>query len=572
MKTVITIKIAGEAGQGMQTIGLVLCRIFKKAGLNIFASQNIMSRIRGGNNVFELSISVKPIHSCRQYADIVIALDKSSVSLHRKNMAQDGLMIFDQEKFKVTETNPALFHVPFYAMASEKGGSEMFVSASACGIIASLTRLDFDSVAIELKNTFSDKQTDVIEKNIQVAKTSFDFMQNNFQSNRFAVIKKKTDAGLLMSGHEAVALGAIKAGLKFYSAYPMSPSTTIMENLSRYARQFNIVVEQAEDELAAINMIIGASFNGVRSMCATSGGGFALMVEGLSLAAMTETPVVIVDAQRPAPATGFPTRTEQADLDYLIHAGHGEFARVIFAPGSNEEAFYLTQKSFQLSEKYQVPVLIMTDQHLADSYSNNKTFNLEKIKIKRFIISKKDSKNITNYKRYQFTKSGISPQAIPSWINDCIYADSDEHTEEGHITEDASIRIKMVEKRFYKKMALLSKEIENPVTFNLKNARTILIGFGSTYGALKDTCVFLKKEKIGFIHLPQVWPFPAKKMITILKNPKKIFTVENNAGGQLAKLIRRETGIQVNGSILKFDGRPFNLDILVQSLKERRII
>ena len=206
---------------------------------------------------------------------------------------------------------------------------------------------------------------------------------------------------------------------------------------------FNVIVEQAEDEIAAINMIIGASFAGVRSMCATSGGGFALMVEGLSLAGMLETPIVIVDAQRPAPATGLPTRTEQADLDFIIHAGHGEFARAVFAPGTAEQAFYLTVKAFNLAEKYQIPVLIMTDQHLADSSRDIGSFDMDRAKVERHIISKEDSKKVTGYKRYQLTKTGISPMAVPSWIDDVIYADSDEHTEEGHITEDAHIRISM---------------------------------------------------------------------------------------------------------------------------------
>jgi len=303
-------------------------------------------------------------------------------------------------------------------------------------------------------------------------------------------------------------------------------------------------------------------------MAATSGGGFALMAEGLSLAGMTETPIVVVDAQRPAPATGFPTRTEQADLDFIIHAGHGEFARVIFAPGTAEEAFYLTVKAFNLAEKYQIPVLIMTDQHLAESYRNIEKFDLNKAKARRYIISKEVSPKITNYKRYQLTESGISPLAVPSWINDVIYADSDEHTEEGHITEDAQIRVKMVEKRFYKKMAGLSGEMEKPTVYNIKDAEVLLIGFGSTYGAMREASDVMKEKKIGFIHLSQVWPFPAAEITDLLKDSKRAITVENNAAGQLARLIRRETGIKVEKSILKFDGRPFDLDYLMQRVRE----
>jgi 2-oxoglutarate ferredoxin oxidoreductase subunit alpha len=567
MRNDITIKIAGEAGQGMQTIGIGLCKLFKGAGLNIFSHQDVMSRIRGGNNFIQVRISNKPLYTLRNVSDIVVALDNKSVALHRQNMASDGLLVLDKKTFKITDEDRAFFDVPFYDMAKNIGGAELFVNSVALGILAGITRIEFNNVAQVLKNIFSDKGEDIINKNIKTAKAGYDFSKGNFKQETFAIKTGPPKESLLMNGHDAVGLGAIRAGCKFYSAYPMSPSTTIMNVMANYAKDFNIVVEQAEDEIAAINMILGASFAGVRSMCATSGGGFALMVEGLSLSGMTETPIVVVDAQRPAPATGFPTRTEQADLDYLIHSGHGEFARVVFSPGTVEEAFYLTVRAFNLAEKYQIPVLIMTDQHLAESYRNIGMFDLDRARVRRFIISKEDSKKITNYKRYQFTESGISARAIPSWIEDVIYVDSDEHTEEGHITEDAAIRTKMVEKRFHKKMAGLSKEIEKPTAYNLKGAKVVLIGFGSTYGVMKEITDAMKNKKIGFVHLSQVWPFPSKEIIRLLKNARKTITVENNAAGQLARLIRRDTGIKIDKSILKFDGRPFNLDFLLERLK-----
>ncbi len=567
MRNELTIKIAGEAGQGMQTIGIALCKLFKRVGLNIFSNQDVMSRIRGGNNFTQVRISDKHLYTLRKLSDIVVALDRNSVALHKQDMTSAGLLLLDKKTFKISDEDSAFFDVPFYDMAKTVGGSELFINSVALGMLAGITRIEFNNVGEVLKNIFSDKSEDIIKKNIEVAKAGYDFSRDNFRQDTFAVKTSPLKENLLMNGHDAVALGAIRAGCKFYSGYPMSPSTPIMNVIAGYAKDFNIVVEQAEDEIAAINMIIGASFAGARSMCATSGGGFALMVEGLSLSGMTETPIVVVDAQRPAPATGFPTRTEQADLDYLIHAGHGEFARAVFSPGTVEQAFYLTVRAFNLAEKYQIPVLIMTDQHLAESYRNIETFDLNKAKVERSIISKEDSKKITNYKRYQLTESGISPRAIPSWIDDVIYVDSDEHTEEGHITEDAAIRTKMVEKRFYKKMAGLSKEIEKPFAYNLKGAKVVLIGFGSTYGVMKELTDAMKNKKVGFVHLSQVWPFPAKDITRLLKNAKKTITVENNAAGQLARLIRRETGIKIDKSILKFDGRPFNLDFLLERLK-----
>jgi 2-oxoglutarate/2-oxoacid ferredoxin oxidoreductase subunit alpha len=567
MRRELTIRIAGEAGQGMQTVGFALCKLAKKAGLYLFANQDYMSRIRGGNNFFQLRISSGPIYTLRKAADIIVALDRPSVDIHKKSSSKQGIMVLDRKKFNMNETDKVFFDVPLYKMAQDIGGSELFVNSVALGVLAEITGAKIDYVNEVLRDIFSDKSAEIIQKNIDAAKAGFDFSKNNLKQDRFELKEGSFKQSLLMNGNDAIALGAIKAGCKFYSAYPMTPSTSIMNNMAHFAKGFNIVVEQAEDEIAAINMIIGSSFAGCRSMAATSGGGFALMVEGLSLAGMTETPIVIVEAQRPAPATGFPTRTEQADLNFLTFAGHGEFARAVFSPGTIEQCFYLTVKAFNLAEKYQIPVLIMTDQHLADSYLNINEFKADKIKVSRYIISKEDSKNISGYKRYQFTGTGISPRAIPSWINDVIYADSDEHTEEGHITEDAAIRKKMVEKRFYKKMAGLLKEVEKPYSYNLKEAKILLVGFGSNYGVMREVCEASKDKKIGLVHLPQVWPFPADDISKLLKAKRNVFTVENNAGAQLAGLIRSQTGIKVQGSILKYDGRPFDLDYLLDKVK-----
>ncbi|MCK6469170.1 MAG: 2-oxoacid:acceptor oxidoreductase subunit alpha [Candidatus Brocadia sinica] len=570
MANELTIKITGEAGQGMQTIGAALCQMFKNTGFHIFASQDYMSRIRGGNNFFQLRISDKPLYTLRQKSDITVALDKASVAIHRSSMKDGGVLVLDKKKFIITGEDSAFLDIPFYDMATCTGGSEIFINSVACGVIAGITGVEFHSAEQVMEATFAEKSEEVVRKNKEAARAGYDFVKNNFKQDTFWIkAGASTDTStLVMNGNDAIALGAIRAGCKFYSAYPMTPSTSIMNVIAHYGKEFHIAVEQAEDEIAAINMIIGASFAGVRSMTATSGGGFALMVEGLSLAAMTETPIVVVVAQRPAPATGFPTRTAQADLEFVLHAGHGEFARVVYVPGTIEEAFYVTIKAFNIAEKYQVPVFLMTDQHLADSYRDIEAFDLNKVKVQRYIISKEDSKNIKDYKRYQFTESGISPRAIPSWIEDVIYADSDEHTEEGHITEDADMGRKMVEKRFYKKFSGLLQEVEKPTAYNVVGADIVLLGFGSTYGVMKEVADAIVDKKIGLIHLSQVWPFPASAMIGLLKDAKKILTVENNAGGQLARLLRRETGLQVSGSVLKYDGRPFHLDYLIDCVKK----
>ncbi len=503
----LSIRIAGQAGQGMQTIGEVLCRMFKSAGYHIFAHQDYMSRIRGGNNYFQLRIAGKPVYTLRSNPDIIVSLDKASIALHKKDLARAGIIIVDKKKFAITEAGDSIFDVPLADMAREAGGKELFVNSVSCGVVAGMVGIAFSYLEQVIRKVFADKPAEIIASNIASAKKGHEFAGQNFKYDSFKVAPDNIRDNLLLTGTDAMVLAAVKAGCKFYSAYPMSPSTGIMEGMARNSAQFGILVEQAEDEIAAINMIIGASFCGARSMAATSGGGFALMVEGLSLAGMTETPIVVVVAQRPGPATGFPTRTEQADLEFILSAGHGEFARVLYTPGTIEEAFYLTGKAFQVAETYQVPVLILSDQHLAESYRDVASLDPERISSERFIISKEESPKVKDYKRYALTESGISPRAIPSWIIDPVYADSDEHTEEGHISEDASLRVRMVEKRLYKKMLALENDIEEPTAENIKGAKVVLLGFGSTFGVLKEACAVLKAE-VGFVHLSQVIKLP----------------------------------------------------------------
>jgi 2-oxoglutarate/2-oxoacid ferredoxin oxidoreductase subunit alpha len=565
----LTIRIAGEAGQGMQTIGTVVCRICKEQNIPVFAHQDYMSRIRGGNNFFQIRISDTPAFAPREKINVLLALNKESVLLHRSMLAERAVVVFDKTAFGKDEDDVRFFDVPLNSLA----GETRFVNSVALGVLTGLLRFDFKIVEKMVEKQFKRKGNEIVEKNVSAARAGHATALDRFRSDALKAenVPGKGPVALLLNGNDAIALGAVQAGCKFYSGYPMTPSTEIMENIARFSGDYGIVVEQAEDEIAAVNMCIGASFAGVRAMTATSGGGFALMTEGVSLAAMTETPLVIVVAQRPAPATGFPTRTEQADLDFVIHGGHGEFAKAVFAPGTAEEAFKLTVKAFDLAEMFQIPVFIMTDQYLADSYRTVPADAFEGGPNKRHILSRRVSENINDYRRYALTPTGISPRAVPSWINDPVYADSDEHDETGHITEDAKIRTAMVDKRFSIKKAGLTQEVVPPTAANLEGAETILCGFGSTYGVMKEISAVSSNKRVGFIHLPQVWPFPSAQVAALLENRSnaKVLTIENNAGGQLKKLLRRETGLDANGSILRYDGRPFTADGVMSQLSEK---
>ncbi|MFA6384728.1 MAG: 2-oxoacid:acceptor oxidoreductase subunit alpha, partial [Candidatus Omnitrophota bacterium] len=457
MANEITIRITGEAGQGTQTIGDALASVFFSAGYHVFSCQDFMSRIRGGNNFFQIRVSTHPVNSPRHKPDIIVCLDGPSAGIHKADLAADGILVVDRAKSGLEQLDGFMYDLPFNEIALRVARDAMYSNSIACGFIAGIAGVDFSAVTRALQGIFSRKSKEVIDNNINSARAGFELGLENPQREVFLLPRADNrsasgEAARLLDGSTAIALGAIKAGCKFYTAYPMSPSTNIMNIIAGRAKDEHIVVEQAEDEIAAINMAIGASFAGVRAMTSTSGGGFCLMTEGISLSGMTETPVVVVDAQRPGPATGFPTRTEQSDLDFVISAGHGEFSRVVYAPGSAEQAYYLTIRAFDIADKYQIPVVILTDQYLQDSTTDFSGFKPYGDAPGYSPVSKEEIPGGIPYKRYALTDSGISPRAIPSRIRDVVYVDSDEHTEEGHIAEDAAIRKQMVHKRLYKKM------------------------------------------------------------------------------------------------------------------------
>jgi 2-oxoglutarate ferredoxin oxidoreductase subunit alpha len=540
---------------------MMLAHTYKDSGLYVFAIQDYMSRIRGGNNFFQVRASVRPVYAPREKADIIIALDKEAVDAGKTSLSPNGILVLDAESSGVKELGKGWVNAPIYALAKESGGP-IYANAVALGMTAALTCENFDNAAKAVEREFSKKGSEVVAKNRQAARKGFDYASEKFKGYAFRLTGAPHAKNLLLAGNEALALGVISAGCKFYTAYPMSPSTGIMNTVADYAGKFGIIVEQAEDEIAAINMAVGASFAGVRAMTSSSGGGFALMCEGVSLAAMTETPVVIGVVMRPGPATGFPTRTAQEDLDFVLHAGHGEFARAVYAPGSPEECFLIAKRAFNTAERFQIPALILSDQYLAESFVNIEFPDAAAEPPDRGRIFK--SGDATAQRRYAYTPDGVSPRVFPGKSAALAVADSDEHGPEGHITELAQVRVEMTSKRLHLKLAGLAKEILPPTVVN-PGAKNMLCGFGSTLGVMKEVCAAAKDA--GFIHYPQIWPFPEAATLAALKGAGRVLTVENNAVGQLARLIRRETGIKPAGSILKYDGRPFTPEEVVSALE-----
>ena len=552
----VNILIGGEAGQGLVTVSHILAKSLVRSGYSIVVTQSYLSRIRGGHNTFAIRVSTEQIIAPQQSVDLLISLDKDTVTLHSSDLSSNHLVVLD-EAFGIG--GESFLRVPFGELAQER-----FTNIAALGVVSSLLGLDTQLVVKTLEDSFGETHVEDAEENRITFERSFRWALEHPITFKKLTALTDPPRRLMMNGNEAIALGAVSAGLRFYSFYPMTPATSIGLNLAAYAKRMGLIVEQAEDEIAAINMAIGASFAGAPSMVATSGGGFALMTEGVSLSAMTETPVVVVVAQRPAPATGLPTRTEQGDLEFVLHSGHGEFPRAIFAPGTIEECFHLTRKALELAERYQGPMFLLTDQFLADSYRAVVPFEVGNLSSIRAGAERTGS---APYQRFSITESGISPRLLPGVTEQLVVADSDEHTEDGHITEDLSVRKKMVEKRLRKGQGL-REEVIPPESTGKAKPDLLLVGWGSSKGAVKEAAALMnsQREKVATLHFSQVWPLIPEQFIRHLESSRQVVCVEGNAFGQLGRLIRRETGFHIEKKVLRYDGLPLTPEYIAQEL------
>lgn len=549
------ILVGGAAGQGIDTTVANLEILLKKAGYYVFTVRDFMSRVRGGHNFSLIRFGSEEITSHSNKIDGIIALDDDTVELHKNELTKDGFILCDS---KLNTTDPKAIKLNMDGMAKELGNIRVSGSI-AIGAILKLFGIGMDHVEETMKSLVKEAYIDM---NIKAVKLGFDSVET-----KFSLTEGKFSDWMVLSGSESLALGAIAAGLKFYSAYPMSPSTAIMEYLASKSEKADFVVEQAEDEIAAINMAIGASFAGARAMTGTSGGGFCLKVEALGLSAIAEIPLVAVDVQRPGPATGLPTRTEQSDLKFVISASQGEFPRMVIALRNHKDAFYQTIRAFHIAEKYQMPVIILSDQYLGDSTATVEPFDISNIEVAE--PSNAEYKE-GEYLRYKLTESGISPRLIPGKSKNFVSADSDEHDERGFITESSEVRIQMMDKRM-KKLDLLKDELIEPEFFGDENCETLLLGWGSTYGPIAEAIKLLNEAepgKYGALSFGDVYPLPTKLLTQKAKQATRIINVEQNATGQLKDLIREQTGIECTESILKYDGRQISGEEIVERVQK----
>ncbi|RDE10768.1 MAG: 2-oxoacid:acceptor oxidoreductase subunit alpha [Candidatus Thorarchaeota archaeon] len=568
MKREASIVLAAPAGYGVQTVEEALTTLLMASGLNVFATRELMSRIRGGMNSTEIRVSSDRVAAYMRHTDIAVPLSKGALQhlMTYSHVDKETLVMGEKENLvglsSLSENQ--FYDLPISRIAAEIGGS-IYSNSVAVGAIMALFDIDENLAIGYFQKRFGSKGDKVVQQNIDAYRRGSEFGQKLVSSGRIQIdIKRdpRISGHMLLDGAEAVGLGAIAGGCNFISSYPMSPSTPVLIFLSQHSQEFGIIVDQAEDEISAMNKGIGAWYAGARGMVTTSGGGFALMTEGLSLAGMLESPMVIHLGQRPGPATGLPTRTEQGDLKHVLNAGHGEFPRVLFAPSTIQDAFYLTQRAFNLADKYQVPVFVLTDQFLLESSYDIPPLNLSGVEVEKQVI-----RTDSAYRRYALTESGISPRGIPSYGDGLVVVDSDEHDEDGHITEDLLLRKKMVDKRFYRKLERIRKEAIPPELLGSRSCRFLVISWGSNYHVMKEALTKSERRDIAVLHFNQVYPLH-ESVTSYLGKAKKLAIVENNAGCQFGRLLQVETNISIpaENCLLKYDGMPFSVEEVVEFL------
>lgn len=539
-----TIIIAGAAGEGINTVELYLEKLLKQHGFEIFAYKNYMSRVRGGFNYSTITVSDQPVYSVDEKADYFIALNSEALMCSEQQLKEDGVGLASDQLKDTVKANKNFVWLNADTLKTISKSKNAFAMA-AVGYILHL----FDIPENQMRKIKNPKWSDQVNlENFEVAMYGYN------QSNAIFDASNKDERRIILNGNQAVALGALSAGLGFYCAYPMAPSTGIMNYLMPQDKKTHVIVEQAEDEISAAMAVIGASSNGVRSMTGTSGGGFSLMVEALGFAAVSEVPMVICNVQRPGPATGLPTRTEQADLAFTVSASQGEFSRIVMAPQTVEDCFYSTFRAFNLADKYQVPVVILTDQLLADSVHSIKRFDTQSLKIERFL----QQEPVKDYKRYDM-QNLHGNRKYPGIDNETlIMTDSHVHDEYGYITEEETYANRLKEK-FISRSVAITRDLEKPRFYGAKDYKTLMICWGSTYGSLKEAVDLLNNqgEPVAMLSFTDVYPIAEDVLDEWVNADTILINVEGNGTNQFAKLLRAETGVKMHHSINKYDGRPF---------------
>jgi 2-oxoglutarate ferredoxin oxidoreductase subunit alpha len=554
----ISIVLAGAAGQGIQTVEKIVTGLVKKQGFSVFSIKEYMSRVRGGVNSTQIIVSSQNLGGFRKRTDLAVLFTPESYEHLQDRMDETTIVAADE---KVAGDLPE--HVVSLPMTeiAKSAGSRLYQNSVAVGLIAGVLGFKKEFVSQHIQQIFASKSEEIQNQNAAAAREGVDLAQKLNAPDTFQNLAPASkEFPLMMAGHDALGLGAIAGGCRFICSYPMSPGTGLLTTLAKYSHEFNIAVEQAEDEIAAVNMAAGAWYAGARTVVTTSGGGFALMTEGVSLAGIMELPLVINVSMRPGPATGLPTRTEQGDLNLALYAGHGEFPRIVYAPRDVAQGFDLAKEAMENADAWQVPVLLLTDQYFMDSIETLDA-HLDTSGYTKNHIVETDK----DYQRYTITDDGLSPRGIPGFGEGIVCCDSDEHTQEGYITEDMNTRIAMVEKRA-RKEDLYKDRLIAPELIQSTTGKKLIVSWGTNYHCIKQALAEYGGDDIDFLHFSCVYPLPSN-LLSLLEGYEYTALIENNSTGQFARLIRGETGFAFDKNILQYNGMPFAVEDVVQKLE-----
>lgn len=570
-QTEMNLWVGGAAGDGIASAGETFVKICARSGLHAYSYNSYQSLIRGGHVLFQTAVGPEKVYTQQDDCDILIALNQETLSREGKDATKGVLFNSDRFKLDASQLRPGAksLGLPCMKLAS----NPLMQNTIALGAVVRIAGLDFAVLEKLLCETFKKKSAEIIAANVAAAKAGYDYAGENFPD--FGIkLPTSSKSYMVITGNQAIALGALAAGCKFFSGYPMTPASGIMHWITGRAAKYGMVFKQCEDELAAMNMAVGAGIAGARSMTATSGGGFALMTEAIGFASMVEAPVVVVEVQRGGPSTGLPTKTEQGDLFQVLGAGQGDFPKVVLAPHTVSDAFYATAEAFNLSEKYQIPVLLMSDLLLSEHQETIEDLDLE-VPVDRGVWAVPGAEPQQGYfPRYADSDSGVSPRAVPGQEGMMFVSASDEHDEKGNLISDVHTdpvkRVKMMNKRM-RKMESALKDLKPTQIEGPSDAELTLVGWGSTYNMMKHVMNHFNRggaNKINLLCLRYLHPFPAREVEEALKSARRVMALEVNYTAQLCRLIRMETGFEIREKLLKYDGEPFYPAATIRKVEE----
>lgn len=562
-----TIKIGGQAGQGIKSAGLMLAKVATRSGYHIYDYSEYPSLVRGGHNAMQISISQEVVTFTNKKVDFLIALNQETIDLHQGELAPGSEIVFDEEdglNLSKVDGEIKCYPIPLTKLATAAGGQQLLKNTVALGATAAFLGVSLEILKELVQAEFADKSLELLRANDQALVLGFDFATTHFSDQLRKVLMplQSNEPQMIVNGNEAIALGSIAAGMQFTSIYPMTPTSSILQVLADHQEEYGYIYKQPEDEISAINMAIGASFAGARAMTATSGGGFCLMSEGLGLSAMTETPLVIIEGMRPGPATGMPTWTEQGDLLFVLHAHQGDFPRIVLAAGDAQEAFHLTMQAFNLADKYQCSVVLIVDKNICE---NDQSFSIFDTASFEFYRGKYSAVPVPSYQRFELEDIGVSTRTIPG-VGNFFIANSDEHNSLGYSSEKIEDRVSQMQKRMSKIEACAKYDMPAPQIFGPEKADLTIVSWGSNKGSILQALKQL--PNVNFLHLTWMNPFPTEVVTQILSNAQNILDVEANYSGQLASLIREKTGIEIKNKLLKYDGRPIYPEEVITKISE----